>query len=176
MFGCKNETFFIFLHIREELIIMAIRKINNKLRYNLRITDENVMIFLEDLLNYNKEKSINSVLNTALKIGVYEMYNETFKNNNKNTNKNDLSDSEISKGFVYLESLLRQNAVALKISEKMLTILFNLELYKLADDPNINMELLVDGSLDQLPDFLERTKINILNSEFNKTGRIDFNA
>lgn len=155
---------------------MAIRKINNKLRYNLRITDENVMIFLEDLLNYNKEKSINSVLNTALKIGVYEMYNETFKNNNKNTNKNDLSDSEISKGFVYLESLLRQNAVALKISEKMLTILFNLELYKLADDPNINMELLVDGSLDQLPDFLERTKINILNSEFNKTGRIDFNA
>jgi hypothetical protein len=141
-------------------------------RVNLRLTDTAVTLLLDDLFKSERLGNKTEILNEALKIGVSELHTMLFGRNasqdvtktqkEKGGHGND--QNYISKDLAALKIMSNQNAVILKICEKLLTVLYNLERAK-AEEKETLSDLFSTGALEQLPEAMENAKIAMIRSE-----------
>jgi hypothetical protein len=137
-----------------------------KNRFSIRVLDTSLIDLIEDLTRYHENESTNSILNTALKIGIYSLYDENFGTNKTQEDQEiNLNDDPKNKQFKVLKSMINQNAISIKICEKLLTAIFNFEYLKADEEVG---KLWNKGMLDQLPEIFESVKLSMIRSEYRR--------
>lgn len=145
----------------------------NTNRYPLRIADQDIIKWIDEIAKTNVFRSKNEILNHALRLSIPIIYKDVFDRNRVPGRSlvQNLDESDKTFPVELLEKKIKEMSfttdemfVVLNIIEYLITNLFNIELAKI-NGQSISDAEIRNGLLSNLPANLQRVKDEMINRQ-----------